>query len=143
MRGRRELDYEDSAATVGAVLRLNRTAHRLDKAAADGKTEPGARALPVAGTHAIEFVEDALQILARNALAFIEDAEQHRCTRALGPQGDGRSGRRIFRSVVQEIEEDLLKEHRIELDHGQIRRKRNIKPVLRENWTRAAYGTAD
>ena len=56
---------------VAAVVGDDRAAHGLDEAAADGKAEAGAGALPVGGLHAIEFVEDAFEIVRRNAVAFV------------------------------------------------------------------------
>ena len=54
----------------------------VDEAAADGEAEAGARPLAVGFLHAVEFVEDALDLVLRNAAAFIEHMQLDRAVAA-------------------------------------------------------------
>ena len=74
--GYRQRDGEHRARAVGAVAGGDGAAHRLDEAAADRKAQPGARALRSAPLHAVELVEDALEVAGRNAGAFVEHLQQ-------------------------------------------------------------------
>src|SRR6202163_3687753 len=65
--GHRQGDGKDRADAVVAIGRRDRSAHRLDEAAADGEAEAGAGALPVGAPDAVEFVEDMSEMLGRDA----------------------------------------------------------------------------
>ena len=53
------------------------------------------------------------------------------------------SGGRVFRGIVQEIEQDLLEQHGIELEHRQIRSELELDVVPRQNAARAPQCAAD
>ena len=45
--------------------------------------------------------------------------------------------RSIFRCIIEKIEQHLLKQHRIELEHRQVRGEVDLDAVVRENFARA------
>ena len=57
---------------VGAVGRRDRAVQGLDEAARDGQAQAGAGAHLVALLHAVELVEDALEVGRGNAVALVE-----------------------------------------------------------------------
>jgi hypothetical protein len=94
--------------------------HRLEEAAGDGKAEPGARPHPVALGDAMELVEDALEVGGRDALAFVEDAQLDEPAVAAALDAHRRALGRELRCVVENVEQRLLEEHRIDVDHGEV-----------------------
>ena len=109
---------------VGAVAGDDGAAHRLDEAAADRKAEAGAGAHAVALLHAVELVEDALELVRRDALALVDDAQSDAARAgAAGLDPDGRALGGVFRGVVEQVEQHLLEEHRVDVDHRQVVRE--------------------
>ena len=78
----------------------------------------------------VELVEYVLQIAWRNAIALVENLEINEGSIAPAPNADRRAGRRVFRCIVQQIEQYLLKEHGIQLAHRQIAGKLKLNTVL-------------
>src|SRR5258708_6788813 len=74
-RGHRQGDGEHRAGAILAIARYDRSAHRLDEAAADGEAEPGAGALPVGAPDAVELLEDMREMLGWDAAAFVENLD--------------------------------------------------------------------
>ena len=120
--GRR--DGEHGARAVEPVGGRDRAVHGLDEAARDRKAEARAGAHVIALLRAVELVEDALEVVRRNAVAFVEDLQVRRNRRrASSRMRIVGAGGRIFRRVVEEVEQHLLEQHRIELEHRQVRRQ--------------------
>ena len=105
---------------VGAVGRRDRAVHGLDEAARDREPEAGAGAHLVALLRAVELVEDAAPVGRRNAVALVEDLQRDRIPVAPALDRDRGVGRRIFGGVVEQIEQHLLEQHGVELQHRQV-----------------------
>ncbi len=60
------------------------------------------------------------QMLGRDAAAFVENLDRHAAVPATGAHRHRGARRRIFRRVVEQVEEDLLEEHEIDLDHRKV-----------------------
>src|SRR5207237_6565118 len=93
---------EGRAPTILAIAGLDRAAHGLDEAAANGKPEAGPCPSAVPGVHAVELVENVLQILRRNAATLVEQPQAYTVARARGQEADGGARGRIFHGIVQE-----------------------------------------
>ena len=78
----------------------------------------------------MELVEDALHILRRNAASLVDNLKLDGILFAPALHADRGLRRRIFRGVVEEIEQHLLKQHGIELKHGQVGIELHLDPVL-------------
>src|SRR5262249_38314728 len=89
----------DDAAAVG-----------LGDAAADREAEPGARAISATGA-AVELVENALLLAGRDARATIGDLEAQLVVRDARRDLDRTAGRRVTQRVLDEIGDELTKEH--------------------------------
>ena len=124
------------AADDGAV-------HRLDEAARDGEPEAGAGADLVGLLRAVELVEDVLEIVRRNAASFVEHAQADRVRRCASPECGSSFRRRVFRGIVEEVEQHLLEQHGIEFEHRQIRSELELDLVARQDAAGAAQRAAD
>src|SRR5437588_777553 len=153
MRGDRFADFRglrhrkaDRQRRTGAVLPatgLDPPALRLDKAAADRQPETGAGAPAILRLDAIELVEDAFEIARRDARPLIDDLDPGNIAVAPGPQVDAAAGRRIFGGVVEQIEQHLLDEDRVEPQHRQIGGDGDFDAMPGENFASSPYGRAD
>ena len=56
---------------------------------------------------------------------------------------DGRAGRRIFRGIVEQVEQHLLEQHGIERQHRQVGGELDLDLVLREDLAGAPQRAAD
>ena len=142
-RGIGRSDGEHRSAAVGPVGGDDAAVHGFDKAARDGKPEPGAGADLVGLLRAIELVEDVLEVGCGNAVAFIEHAQQHRVAAAKGVDADRRFRRRIFRGIVEKIEQHLFEQHGVEFEHRQIRRQFQLDLMPGEDAAGPAQRAAD
>ena len=120
---------------------IDGAAHGLDKAAGDGKPKPGAGANLVSLGGAMKLLEHMLDLLRRNAAALIDDLQLDRAPLLPAFDAYRRLGRRIFGGVVEEIEQHLLEQHRIELEHRQVGRNLDLHCVPRQNLARRAPAT--
>src|SRR5215469_13949460 len=68
----RHADRQDGARPVTTVARDDPAAERLDKAAADRKTEAGSRTPMVLRLNPVEFVENALKIAGRDPRPLVD-----------------------------------------------------------------------
>src|SRR6185437_11435790 len=93
--GDRKRDREHRAMAAGAIGSCDRSAHRLDEAAANGQPEAGTGAMGVAGLSPVELVEDMLQVAGGNARPFIFDRDAHQSAVAPRAYDDARTGRRV------------------------------------------------
>ena len=71
----RQRDREHGAAAVGAVAGDDGAVHGLDEAARNGKPEAGAGPHLIGLLHAIELIENVLEVGRRNAFALVEDLQ--------------------------------------------------------------------
>ena len=74
------------------------------------RPKPGSRPHLVALLHPVELVEDVLELGGRNAVALVHDLQADRIHLAPAADADRRPGGRIFRGIVQEIEQHLLEQ---------------------------------
>ena len=100
--------------TVAPVARDDPSAERLDKTAADRETETGAGTPAVLSLDTIEFVEDALEIGGRYSGPLIDDLDLDELPVALCADIDAAAGRGIFRGIIEQIEQHLLEQDRIQ-----------------------------
>src|SRR5882762_8393031 len=84
----RDTNRQNRAGPVAAVARLDMPALRLDETAADRQTQAGAGATPVLRLHAIEFIEDPLEIARRDPRALVGHFQGNDIAIAAGPQID-------------------------------------------------------
>src|SRR5882757_8392853 len=117
--------------------------HGFDKAARDGKTKAGAGANVIALLGAIELVEYAIELDRWNPAALIEDLQRDRIAIPRTPDRYRGIGRRVFRSIVQQVEQHLLEQHGVELQHRQVGGKLQRHLVMHENFSRAPQRAAD
>src|SRR5689334_7212991 len=106
----RDMNRHNRAGAITAVSGLNMTALGLNKAAADRQAKTRTSATPILRMHAIEFVENALQIARRDARSLIDDFDRHRLAIAPGSNIDTAAGRRVFGGIVQKVEQHLLEQ---------------------------------
>jgi len=71
----RQRDGEHGTGTVRSICGDDRAAHRFDKASRNREPKAGSRPHLIALLHAVEFVEDALEIFRRNALTLVQNLE--------------------------------------------------------------------
>src|SRR5947209_8872853 len=100
--GNRKPDTQHGAGSVTAVLRLNRAALRLNKAAADRQPQAGAGAPPVLRLHPVEFIEHPLQIAGRDPRALVADLDYDSPVLIPRMDTDSTVRRRIVGAVAQE-----------------------------------------
>ena len=126
---------------VGAVGGGDRAAHRFDEAAADGKAKAGA------GPNLIAFLRRGrtCRRCAPDLPAGMPPPSSMTCSLTTSSSrqprdAHGRAGRRIFRGVVEEVEQHLLEQHGIELEHRQVGREIDLDAMLRQDLARRAQG---
>src|SRR5271169_2399419 len=108
LRHDRHADRQHRARAVATVAGDDPSAERLDKAAADRQTEAGTGAPAVLRLDTIEFVEDALEIGGRYPGSLIDDLDLDEFPVALRAEIDAAAGRRIFRGIIEQVEQYLL-----------------------------------
>ncbi len=121
----------------------DRAVQGLDEAARDGQAQPGARAHLVALLHAVELVEDALEVAGGNAVAFVQDLQPDAVAVAPALNADGRIRRRILGGVVEEIEQHLLEQHGIHHHHRQVGADLDLHAMLGQDLAGALQRGAD
>src|SRR5437588_7371523 len=139
----RKVDHQHRTRSVPPIAGFDATTLRLDKASADRQPQPGARATAVLRLNAVELVEDAFEIVRRDARPFIDDLDQGDLAVAPGPQVYAAAGRCIFGGVVEEVEQHLLEQHRIELQHRQIGGDRDFDAMPSEDFAGSPQCRAD
>ncbi len=95
------------------------------------RPSPGPGAHMVAFRGAVELVEYMLQILRRNTLPLVDDLEADGVDVPPALNADRRAGRRILGRIVQNIEQHLLHQHRVQIERRKVRGERQFDPVLR------------
>src|SRR3954447_15106013 len=115
----------------------------LDEAARDREAEPGAGPYPIALFRPIKLVEDVLEVSGRYAVAFVQHLETDRVLVAPAPDADGVAVGGILSGIVQQVEQRLLEQHRIQLQHGQAGGKLQLDPMTRKDLARAPQRAAD
>src|ERR1700722_14599555 len=99
----RDAQRQNRARAIAPIMRLDAATLRLDKTAANRQTEPGAGAAPVLRLHAIEFVEDAFEIVRRDARSLIDYFDRDGVSVLPGCEIDAAAGRRVFGGVVEQV----------------------------------------
>ena len=108
---------------------------------ASPKSGAGANLILLLG--AMELVEDAIDLLRRNAATLIDDLQLDGLR--LLPALDQHRGLRrcIFGGIVEEIEQHLLEQHRIELEHWQVFGDVDLHAVLNQDFSSPFQHRAD
>ena len=75
LRHDRHTDRQHRSRAVTPVASDDRTTQRFDKSPADRQAKPGTGTAAILCLHAIEFVEDALEIGRRYAEPFVDDLD--------------------------------------------------------------------
>ena len=92
----------------------------------------------VALADAVELVEDALEVRRRNARCPRPSPAARRCHRRPSPAAriESMSGRRVFRGIVEQVEQHLLEQHRVESSIGRSAGKIDLDLVIGEDLAR-------
>jgi hypothetical protein len=128
-----KLDREDGSGPIGPVRCLDGAVHRVDKASTDRKTKPGPSAHPVTFANTVEFVEDPLEIVRRNAVAFIQNLKPDKAVILPSANLDDRACGRILCCIVEQVEQHLFEQYRVDPEHRKIGVDLHLGPVLLEN----------
>ena len=88
--------------------------------------------------HAIELVEDLVFFSSRNAEAAIRDRDHDTVADRAGRDIDRSACRRVLGGILEQIGEDLLDEHRVNVDQRQVVRKVHRDAALREDIVQAS-----
>ncbi len=78
----------------------------------------------------MELIEDELELVGRNAGSLIQDVEAQPVLIARAADAHNGAGLRIFGRVVEQVEQHLLEQGGVDLDHGQIGRHIELDPML-------------
>ena len=113
------------------------------KPRADGKPQAGPRPHLVALLHAEEFLENVRQVGRRNALSFVDDLQRHGGGVPPAADVNGRAGSGVFCCVVEQVEQRLLEQHRINIEHRQVGREAHLDAVVGEDLARALKRAPD
>ena len=92
-----------------------------NEAAADGQSQAGSGTLKIAIFYAVKFLEDQRELIFGDTRSFIDDLKPDHALLPLSTDCDGGRGRRIFRGVIEQIDEHLLHEQLVEFEERQIR----------------------
>src|SRR5580704_9976108 len=133
LRHDRHPDRQDGTGTVAPVARADPSSHRFDKTATDRQAEPCTGALPVLRLDTIELVEDPLEIGWRYPRPLVDDLDLDEFPVAFGSDIDTAGGRGVFRGIIEQIEQRLLKQDGIQAQHRQAWLEIDIDSVPREH----------
>ena len=81
----------------------------------------------------MKLVENALSFPRRDSVSFVSDLYPNHASFVARAKQDARAGRRIFGGVVQNIEEYLFEEDRIELEERELVRYLDRNAMARKN----------
>ena len=90
----------------------------LDDGAADGQAE--SRAAHVFGFATVKLFENTFFLAGRNAGAAVADFDDHGAVFLESGNFEGRTGRRVFGGVLEQIPQYLPEEHVVHKHHGKI-----------------------
>lgn len=138
-----DIDWDQLAYRARGGVLLPILGASYGEALERGEIEPGAGPDMVALLHAIELVEHALELAGRNAAALVGDSKHHLITLAAALDRDCGLRRGIFGGIVEQIEQHLLEQHGIELEHREIGGQHQLHLVRREDLARAPERAAD
>ena len=99
--------------------------------------------MPILGADAIEFIEDAFEIARRDARPLVDDLDRHALARSARPDIDAAAGRGIFGGVVEDVEQHLLEQDRVEPQHRQVGGNLDFDMMPCEDAAGALQGGAD
>jgi hypothetical protein len=91
----------------------------FDDALANRQPQPRASSLAISALDAIKLVENALTLAHRDAYALIGHLEADRFPVTLSPDVNGRLRGGVFGRILQQIDQHMLGEDKIEAQHGQ------------------------
>src|SRR5690349_11928274 len=80
----------------------------------------------------MELLEDPLFVADGQASTFILDANDDRSACIFGDDRDERAGRRVLRSVLQQVDEQLLDQHAIDMQQRQLRIETRLHTMIRQ-----------
>ena len=136
-------DRKYGARSIRTICGADRAPHGLHKSARDSEaqTSTGPNLIKLVG--AMKLIENKIdssggmpapssRTLALDLILLLPRLNAHCCF-----------GRRILCGVVEEIEEDLLEQHRIQLKRGQVGRNLNFDIVSRQNLVGTFKRSAD
>src|ERR1700745_4131507 len=115
----RHPDRQHCTGTVAPVARADPSPQRLYKSSADRQTEPCTGTLAVLRLDTIELVEDPLEIGWRYPAPLVDDLDLDEFPVAFGSDIDTAGGRGVFRGIIEQIEQRLLKQDGIQAQHRQ------------------------
>src|ERR1051326_5117866 len=110
----RNANHQNRAGAVAAVTRSDTAALCLDEAAADRQSEPGPGATPILCLNAVKFVKDAFEVGGGNARPLVDDFDADGPVLTASVYADRAAGRRVFGGVVEQVEQHLLEEDRVD-----------------------------
>ena len=107
------------------------------------RPKPRAGTPPISAAHAVELVEDVLQIGGRNARPLVQHLHDHMA--AVLPRLDGDQRHLPVRTcrIVQQIEQHLLEQHLVQIEHRQIGLQHHLRAMLRQDLAGAPQRAAD
>ena len=117
--------------------------HSLYETAGNRETQSGSCSHLIPFLHPVEFIENLLQIGGGNTLTFVKNPETNRVRLPPALHANCCAGGRILCRVIEDIKEDLLKEHRIQLKHREVCCKLKLDMMPSENLVGAPQRTAD
>ena len=121
-RMHRKPEGDRRAASARPGQRLDPAAVGLDQAAADRQAEARPGCLLVAGAHAIEHVEHGVARFRRDAGALVAHAHAHALAVQRRCDLDPTTGRRVFGGVVENVDQHLLDENRVDVEDRHVLR---------------------
>src|SRR3954454_3694724 len=132
----RQSDPDNRAGAVALIVSRNAAAMRLDEAAADRQAKTGAGATAVLRLHAVELIEYPFAVGRRYSRSFVGYLDHDCLALAAGVQCDEAPGWRVFRGIVEQIEQNLLEQYGIDPHQRQVGRDINFNAVMREHVAR-------
>ena len=116
-----EAPAQNSEPSPGSRFDPQIAAVRAQNFARDVQAEAGAgHAIPYRAA-AVKLVEDALALALRDAGAAIVHANNHAIAFEIGHNADGRSGRRIFQGIIDQLAQGEREQFRIGRNARQVR----------------------
>ena len=92
---------------------------------------------------AVELVEHALHVSRREPRPLVGDPEHDPVMAPAARDRNGRARRRVLGGVVEQVDQHLLEQHHVEVEHGQVGLEVDRDAVLRQRRGRPLQGRAD
>src|SRR5262249_20734114 len=143
VRRNRKRNRKHGSAPIGSICRSDCSVHGFDEASRNCETKPGTGKDVVKLLRAIELIEDPFEVGRRNTFSLVQDLEADGIPVAPTLDADSAARWSIFGCIVQEIEEELLKEHGVDLNHWQILAELYLDAMLSQDLARTFESTTD